>query len=164
MHAGCYVSGRNRLGEGGLREGCLFFFFLFKMKMPTKFWLLTSLWKVDEMWILPAIEIRKVRREGRVRMNQCIDILNQKGEGGLFLFIFIHISIFTYALTSRSCPTNMEVLWFPFQWHPCKWPWNRNLQSTWGMTETYAVPMSAPQKQWSSQRPAGLGFPFEGGN
>lgn len=163
MRAGCYVSGRNRLGEGGV-EGGLFVFSLFKMKMPTKFWLLTSLWKVDETWILAAIEIRKVRREGRVRMGQCMAILNWKGERGLFLFVFIHISAFTYALTSRSCPNNMEVLLSPFQWHHCKLPWNRNLQGAWGQTETYTVPMLAPQKQGSSQRPERLGFPFEGEN
>lgn len=130
------------------------------MKMPTKFWLLTSLWKVDETWILAAIEMRKERREGRVRMGQCMDILNRKGERSLFLFVFIHISAFTYDLTSRSCPNNMEVLWSPFQWHHCKLTWNRSLRSTWGVT--YTVPMLASQKQWSSQRPARLGFLLRG--
>lgn len=48
-------------------------------------------------------------------MDRCMDILKRKGERGLFLFIFVHISAFTYALTSRSCPNNMEVLWSPFQ-------------------------------------------------
>lgn len=81
MHAGCYVSGRNRLEEGGLRGCCLFF--LFKMKTPTKFWLLVSLWNGDETWILTAIKRREGRRGGRIRIDEWMAGLDRKGEQGV---------------------------------------------------------------------------------
>lgn len=161
MRAGCYVSGRNRLGEGGLRERCLFF--QFKMKTPTKF---CTHQPLKCGWNMNICSHKNKRRRGRVGMDEWMDRLEKENREFASVCIHILLSLCWHMLYLLDHP---QLIWrglfSPFKTDPHKLPWIRNLQNTWGITETYTVPMSAPKRQWrSSPASRRIRFPLWGEN